>query len=66
MKRTFIGFVALLLGVLTFWLLYRADRDGVVPDAAKLLIGAPGVPLGERGSLAVIVGKHGGVGSDTH
>src|ERR1700692_1106186 len=36
MKRAFVGFVALLLGTLIFWMLYRADRDAVVPDAAKL------------------------------
>ena len=44
----------------------RVQPGHRVPDAAKLLIAAPGVPLGERGPLAVIVGEHGGVRSDSH
>ena len=38
-----------------------ADR---VPDLLELVVAAPGIPSGQRRALVVLVGEHGGLGTD--
>ncbi len=44
----------------------RVQPGHRVPDTPEFRVGARGIPLRQRGALAVVVGKHSGLGSDPH